>query len=69
MYSLKNPLGGCLGSEAEEGRGKLRKAGGRCMQPLISRFPNGISCQRHPVREGNAGKGNILVPAGIKNKL
>ena len=24
----------------EEGRGKLRKASGRCKQPLIRRYPN-----------------------------
>jgi hypothetical protein len=33
--------GGCLGSGAEEGRGKLRKARGRCMRPLIPGSPNG----------------------------
>jgi hypothetical protein len=33
--------GGCLGSGAEEGRGKLRKARGRCTRPLIPGSPNG----------------------------
>ena len=28
---------------AEEGRGKLRKAAGRCKQSLIRRFPNGAT--------------------------
>ena len=35
---------GWLGSEAEEGRGQLRKARARRMQPLNPRFPNGTSC-------------------------
>ena len=30
-----------LAISAEEGRGKLRKATGRCKQPLIRRYPNG----------------------------
>ena len=27
----------------DEGRGKLRKASGRCTQPLIRRYPNGAT--------------------------
>ena len=26
-----------------EGRGKLRKASGRCKRPLIRRYPNGVT--------------------------
>ena len=29
----------------EEGRGKLRKASGRCKRPLIRRYPNGVTHQ------------------------
>ncbi|RLF92710.1 hypothetical protein DRN50_08470 [Thermococci archaeon] len=41
---------GWLGSEAEEGRGQLRKARARRMQPLNPRFPNGTS---RPLFKGN----------------
>jgi hypothetical protein len=30
----------------EEGRGKLRKAAGRCTQPFIRRYPNGVTQPR-----------------------
>ena len=41
------PPGGWLGSGADEGRAKLRKAPGRRREPLIRGCPNGNSC---PVR-------------------
>ena len=36
-------LGGLLGLSGDEGRGKLRKAPVRRMQPLSRRLPNGTS--------------------------
>ena len=32
-----------LALRGDEGRGKLRKASGRCTQPLIRRYPNGAT--------------------------
>ena len=37
-----------LALRGEEGRGKLRKASGRCKQPSIRRYPNG---ETHPVED------------------
>ena len=34
-------MGDALALRDDEGRGKLRKAAGRCKQPLIRRCPNG----------------------------
>ena len=34
-------MGDALTHRDDEGRGKLRKAAGRCKQPLIRRCPNG----------------------------
>ena len=43
----------------EEGRGKLRKAPGRCKRPLIRRFPNEatqlVEDQLSSIDEANAG--------------
>ena len=36
-------MGDALALEDDEGRGKLRKAVGRCKQPLIRRCPNGAT--------------------------
>ena len=36
-------MGDALALGGEEGRGKLRKAMGRCKQPLIHRYPNGAT--------------------------
>ena len=49
-------LGGWLGLGAEEGRAKLRKALGRCREPLIQGYPNGTSCLIDtPKGEGTRG--------------
>jgi len=32
-----------LALTADEGRGKLRKAAGRCKLPMIRRYPNGAT--------------------------
>ena len=40
VYSLMQIVD-ALAVGAEEGRGRLRKASGSCLQALIRRFPNG----------------------------
>ena len=37
---IERAYSGCLGTEVDEGRGKLRKARGRSKHPLIPGFPN-----------------------------
>ncbi len=46
-----------LALEDDEGRGKLRKAMGRCKQPLIHRCPNGATqyCEAVLPKGGNSG--------------
>ena len=36
-------MGDALALRGDEGRDKLRKASGRCKQPLIRRYPNGAT--------------------------
>ena len=38
-------MGDALALRDDEGRGKLRKATGRCKRPLIRGCPNGETCQ------------------------
>ena len=38
-------MGDALALRDDEGRGKLRKAAGRCKRPLIRRCPNGATWQ------------------------
>ncbi len=62
---MPTPPGGWLGLGAEEGRGKLRKASGRRMQPAIRGLPNGTSWLRlitliAPTRERELPEGKHL---------
>ena len=41
MEAKKGRMGDALAPGGDEGRGKLRKAAGRCKRPLIRRCPNG----------------------------
>ena len=51
MQWLSNKRHGAdaLAPEADEGRGKLRKAAGSCIQALIRRYPNGETRQSKPL--------------------
>ena len=41
MEAKQERMGDALALGDDEGRGKLRKAAGRCKRPLIRRCPNG----------------------------
>ena len=43
MEAEKGRMGDALAPGGDEGRGKLRKAAGRCKRPLIRRCPNGAT--------------------------
>ena len=64
-FGPTKPLGGWLGSDSDEERGKQRYALGRCKQPLIQGFLNETS---YPsgwlVIIAYAGNWSVLVPAG-----
>ena len=48
-------MGDALALRDDEGRGKLRKATGRCKQPLTRRCPNGATrcCAATSSKDGN----------------
>ena len=47
--SYEGHKGNALAPEADEGRGKLRKAMGSRKQAVIRRYPNGETWQREPL--------------------
>jgi hypothetical protein len=52
-----------LASRADEGRGKLRKATGRCTRPMNRRYPNGethLSKPQVSIRQYITYRGNTL---------
>ena len=60
--SRKGRTADALAPEGEEGRGKLRKAAGRCMRPLIRGCPNGAT----PPAEGRR---SLLEQGGKRREL
>jgi hypothetical protein len=54
--SIEGRMEDALAPSDDEGRGKLRKATGRCKRPLIRRCPNGETLQVEDLESRAIGK-------------